>query len=392
MPSAGQNQKHLAKELFSTQDAASIASRTTQLVDINDSASVRSFALSVVSEAAAGSSSSAALLRRSRSTRRFDLVCETSVGRFRFDLNTPQSLLKDADAILAQLKDGHNDNEAGSASSPLSPPCVRHSVSTERASYCVPAACSSLEPVKGRDGQTHERRSAAPRLAEIYCGTRRRSKRQAVHFGFVLACSIRWPPPVGYFKRSEGGGRGATDDSLRHALASFDAAHPPPSSLAARSDRPGSVDPALLRFAPLGMPSSTAVSSSPEQASPSAPFALVPPTNAIHQHPLASAAHWRRRPLPHALHNHRHFHPIPLFDRRPGLSVSTQLFDKSTVASTAAKTSDSRLTSSPLSPPPPTRKSQTEFIEAACRLSSFKVKSIMRPDSRWSQGDSGDVG
>uniref|UniRef100_V5GNM5 Sec39 domain-containing protein n=2 Tax=Kalmanozyma brasiliensis (strain GHG001) TaxID=1365824 RepID=V5GNM5_KALBG len=381
MSSVGQNndaRRQLAKELLSTSGTGSAANRVAQLIDTNDGASARSFGLAVVSQAA----SSPASVGMAHLTAAI-LYARPAVGRFRLDLNTPQSLLKEADAVLAQLNQRHNEHTASSNSSQLG---------------------IALRSALQLDSQ-----SAVPAcqlLALLLSGLREDDAKllndAQLHLGWLISIAeliegqshkpsdldLCWLAAYGGLHQSDGSTQAKEDTEQQQTtafdslLASFDAAHPPPSSLGGRPDRPGVTDPALLRFRAAWDAFCHRLLELTGSASLSAPFALVPESHAV-QRLLSQILRTGDVDLFRSLSTSRASATLsPSQLEALVLDVSTELFDKSNVASTRSR--DVRLSLDVLSALPANSaraKAQKDFIEAACRLSSFKVKSILHPGS-----------
>lgn len=370
--------RQLAKELLSTSDTASAAARVAQLIDTNDGASARSFGLTVVSQAAS------TMTPASGGTAHLTaaiLYARPAVGRFRLDLDTSSSLLKEANAVLAQLNQGHNGRKASSNSSQLG---------------MALRSALQLNP-----------RSAVPAcqlLALLSSGLKEEESRllndAQLHLGWLKSIAalvegqsdkpsdpdLCWLAAYGGAHQSDSSAQAKEEaeqqqrtafDSL---LASFDAAHPPPTSLGGRPDRPGVTDPALLRFRAAWDAFYHRLLELTGSASPSAPFALVQETHAL-QRLLSQILRTGDVDLFRSLSTSSTTSTLPSPQLEDlVLDVSTELFDKSNVASTRSR--DVRLSLDVLSALPASSsraKSQKDFIEAACRLSSFKVKSILHP-------------
>lgn len=364
-----ETRKQLAKDLLSSQDTISVASRLAQLVDTNDSAMIRTFALGVVSEAAVPSVELAVLAVSV-------LYARPAVGGFRLDLNAPHTLLREAGSVLAGLNSKQNGQTRRAATSRLGN--ALHSTLEHDQRNVVPACqLVALLSTESRnevetlisDAQVH----VAWLRSMLTLVEGQSSKPQNLDFCWLAA--------YGGDGQSDHPDNTAKEQQLlafNSLLDSFDASHQPPSSLGGRPDRPASADPALLRFRAAwdAFFHRALELCSP---SPSAALALVDQQFAIRlllSHVLRTGDVDLFRSLSHSPASSAALSQSDL--ESLVLEVSTSLFDAASVASTRSK--DVRLSVDVLAALPASSaraKQQKDFIEAACRLSSFKIKSIL---------------
>ena len=366
--SSHEARRELAKQLLSGQNLESVSKRVVRLVDAYDSAAVRSFALAVVAEARDD-------IKKAHLAAAV-LYARPPAGAFRLDLNTPKSLLDAADAVLAQLTtvtptpsvDGTKLGEA-----------LRSVLTLDQQSVVPAGQLLALLSIGSKD-------DAQRCLSDVALHLRWLREVTALVEGQTdkpARIDLCWLAAFGGDHHPENGREEAEKQqtaALDALLASFDAAHPPPSSLGGRPDRPGSTDAALLRFRAAW---DAFFHRALDLCTRNAPLSLVSP-----QHTL-------RLLLSQVLRTG----DVDLFRSLTStssgstagalssteveelvLGVSTALFDQATVASTRSK--DVRLSLDILSALPAASvraQAQRGFIEAACRLSSFKIKSVRTP-------------
>lgn len=351
--------KQLARELVSTHDAATVASRLTQLVDTKDSALIRAFSFDVVSQTSASGNARTVPLIASV------LYARPAVGNFSLNLDTPAALLKQAEACLSQLKHARVSSQAEISGSRLGD-TLRRSLDLEQ--QCVVPACQLLALLDGAsqeptlvDAQLH-----LSWLASIASVVQAQTSKPALDMCWLAA-----------YGGSHSGSVKVAAQRQREALdaivSSFNAAHPAPASLGGRADR--SLDAAMLRFRAAwdGM-----FHSCLDLIGASAPFSLISKQEAVHRL-LSTVMRTGDVELFRSLADSSCTLSASQLEELV-LDVSISLFDQAAIASMRSK--DVRVSLEILSALPATcarAVSQKHFIEAACRLSTFHIKSVLHP-------------
>ncbi|SNX83325.1 uncharacterized protein MEPE_02032 [Melanopsichium pennsylvanicum] len=359
-----EGRKQLAQQCISTRNTAAVAKRLTQLVDTHDNATVRSFTLSAVSEA----SKPYKLAPLAAAV----LYARPAVGEFRLDLNTSQTLLKEAESLVLQLVRGQNaqkakDSNLGEA--------LRSVFAVDQRS--VVPACQLLALLSATSAEEtaallHEAQQHLAWLRDISALFQDSSSK-------CVGIDLCWLSAFGGAQQTNGVEKEQAS-AFEKLLASFSTSHPPPSSFGGRQERPSTADTQMLRYRAawdqffhtmlaLCGPSS------------SAPFALVSQSQSLQ---LLLRAVLREgdvdlyKTLSASSTTTSTLSETQLEDLV--LRVSMELFDRANVASTRSR--DIRLSSdilSALSSSSSRGKAQKGFIEACCRLSSFKIKSLVKP-------------
>ncbi|CBQ71788.1 conserved hypothetical protein [Sporisorium reilianum SRZ2] len=335
--------QNLASHLLSTLGPTQAVQRTIALLDTHDSLSTRSFALDIASH-----TKSVPLIASV-------LYARPAVGRFSVDLSTPLALLDRAEAVLAQIaRAGHSGRGGESKLSDA----LRSALDRD-AQGCVPAC-----------------------QVQLLAGERDVVEAARLQLGWLKAVKLlvegQSAKPVldmSWFAAYGGNGPSGQEQQIKafdELVQSFDTAHPAPSTIGGRPDR--THDPALLRFRAAWdtfFHASLALTDHAAQ-----PFAHVDKAVAL-ETLLAQLLRTGDVDLFRSLSSSSNTLSPPKLEQLV-LAVSTALFDHATVASTRSR--DIRLALDVLSALPGDSvraRSQRDFIEAACRLSSFKLKSIV---------------
>ncbi|KAJ1029758.1 hypothetical protein NDA13_003000 [Ustilago tritici] len=357
---AGSNreaQKQLAKQILSTaNDADSIGNRLVQVIDTNDSANVRAFALTTISEAAqSGSTGQLASLVAAV------LYARPAVGAFKLDLNIPAALLKQAKEVLGQV----GNTKTNDANSQLQL-ALRGALDVNE--KCIVPACQLLSLLRSNPsasllGQMDMHLSRLRSISALVGGLHTKPELDMCWLAAYAGASGAEVEPKQRSKLSE-------------LVEKFNSAHTPPSSLGGRPGEGAAVDRDLLKFRASW---DAFFHQLLDLCSPSSAFALIPQHDATH---LLLSTILRTGDV--TLFSTLSTSSTPTLPAEEVeelvLEISTQLFDRANAAST--RTKDIRLSLevlSALSSTSTRAKSQREFIEAACRLSGFKVKSIAHP-------------
>ncbi|SPO23049.1 uncharacterized protein UTRI_01727 [Ustilago trichophora] len=365
-----QARTQLAKQLL-VSNSSSISGQLSQLVDTYDSASMRSFAFAVVAEA----NPSAEMARLTAAV----LYARPAVGGFRLDLDTPKSLLDEAEAVLAQqLKGGKSsekrDSKLGKA--------LRNALNVDRKS--VVPSCQLLTLLAKEDavGLLGDAQQHVQWLREITALVEGQNDKPEM----LDLCWIAAFGGAAHLSReSKAEAENQQKAALDTLVTSFATAHPPPSSLSGRpADRPSTADTSTLRFRAAW---DSFFYRTLELCTPLGAFALISQDHATRLL-LAQILRTGDVDLFKSLTSSSSssssssststLSPSELEDLV--LDVSTSLFDQATVASTRSK--DIRLSLSILSSLSVTSTRALafrNFVEAACRLSSFKIRSPLHP-------------
>lgn len=336
--------QHLASQLLSTHTTDQVVQRTIQLLDTHDNLTVRMFGLDIASR-----TSSAALLAAL-------LYAKPPVNAFRLNLETPHILLQLAQTMLSQLQSSRTTSPQGGNSTLLSE-ALRSTLDLDR-DTSVPACQIHLLSQRVDLSQISLHLHWLMAIKTLVEG-------QTVK---PVALDMCWLAAYGGAQPQSGVEQLR---AFRELVESFDAAHPAPIGRAA-------LDQGLVRFrAGWDAFYHDCLALCGGGGGEEAPFAQVAREVAVEK----------------LLSQLLRTGDVELFRKIGGegdvsqtkveemvLDVSTSLFDQARVASTRSK--DVRLSLEVLSALPAESaraKSQKDFIEAACRLSSFKIKSIINP-------------
>lgn len=350
----------VAQQLVAEHDLDAVSQRLTALIDWNDGGDTRAFAIEVIAQAVRSSASSE-LARVAAAT----LYARPAVGGFRLGLEAPEPLMHAAEYVLAQL--------AGQAHATTNPQTklarsLRCALALDAES--VVPACQVLALVTSEDSDEEVVKSMQMHV------------RWLRSIGALLAgqgdkprLDLCWLAAFGGDRRDTAG---KEDDeaqtkqlaALESLMDAFGQANAPPSSLGGRPERAGA-DAGLLRFRAAwdGFFHSTLEVCGAESA-----LALVSRDKAMR---LLLGQVLRTGDVdlftslstgPNALGGEEREQLV--------LDVSSSLFDQASVASTRSK--DVRLALGVLDalPSSPRATAQRDFIDAACRLGSFRIKSI----------------
>ena len=333
---AGSNEgarKQLAQHLASTHDATTLAQRITQLIDTHDSLTVRSFALDIAAQAG-----SVALLA-------CILYARPAVGRDRLGLGTPVSLITQAEAVI----DGLSLSKPVSGSSRLAD-ALHTSLGLDLDS-AVPACQLFALLQSDNDTVVELARKHLSWLRAVMALVEGQSDKPRY--------DLCWMAAFG----GDGSDSKQQMEAFEALLESFNRSHPVPAT-------GGKTDAAVLRFRAAW---DAAFHRLMELTSATGPFALVDQgvaTERLLSRILRTGDVELFRSLSSTL-------PTSKVESLV-LQVSTSLFDSAPIAST--RDPHIRLSLDILSAlAASTAKAQRNFIEAACRLASFKIKSISDP-------------
>ncbi|KAJ1027493.1 hypothetical protein NDA18_003497 [Ustilago nuda] len=358
---AGSNreaQKQLAKQILSTaNDADSIGNRLVQVIDTNDSANVRAFALTTIYEAAqSGSTGQLASLVAAV------LYARPAVGAFNLDLNIPAALLKQSKEVLGQV----GKTKTNDANSQLQL-ALRGALDMDE--KCIVPACQLLSLLRSNP--------SASLLGQMDMHLTRLRSISALVEGLHIKPELDMCWLAAYAGASGAEVEPKQRSKLSELVEKFNCAHTPPSSLGGRPGEGGAVNRDLLKFRASW---DAFFHQLLDLCSPSSAFALIPQHDATYLL-LSTILRTGDVTLFSTLSTSPSTPTLPAEEvEELVLEISTQLFDRANAAST--RTKDIRLSLevlSALSSSSTRAKSQREFIEAACRLSSFKIKSIAHP-------------
>lgn len=333
-------QSDLARQILSSSSPAEVAERVAQVIDTHDSAGVRSFALDLVSQSTELAPLAAAVV-----------YARPAVGGFSFNLNTPTTLLSQADDVLSNLNKGQGGKGGGTLGRAL----------RSAPGSAVPACqLLSLLSSNSKDaiGEARVHLSWLRALVALVEGQSDKPKE----------LDLCWLAAYG----GSGGGKEQQEAALEALLGAFDSSHPPPSALSGRGDRPSSSDPSLLRFRASW---DAFYHRALELCSPDGPLTLIP-MEQVTRTLLSQVLRTGDVDLFTSLSRDCALSEGALEELV--LSVSTSLFDSAPTASSRNK--ETRLSLEVLSALPTARaKTQRDFIEASCRLTSFHIPSPTHP-------------
>ncbi|GAK63408.1 uncharacterized protein PAN0_003c1612 [Moesziomyces antarcticus] len=349
-----------AQQLVAECDVGGVSQRLTALIDSNDGVDTRAFAIEVIAQAARASASPG-LARVAAAT----LYARPAVGGFRLDLDAPASLVKAAEVVLAQLA---GQAHVSTTSQSRLARSLRGALALDAQS--VVPACQVLALVSSEESDEELAKSM-----QMHVRWLRTIGALLAGQGDKPALDLCWLAAYGG-ERRDSAGREDHEAQTQQLVAldslmdAFGTANAPPSSLGGRPERAGA-DAGLLRFRAAwdGFFHSTLDLCGAESA-----LALVSRDKAMRLllgQVLSTGDVDLFTSLstgPNALGGEEREQLV--------LDVSSSLFDQATIASTRSK--DVRLALGVLDalPASPRATAQREFIDAACRLGSFKLKSI----------------
>ncbi|TKY86729.1 hypothetical protein EX895_004369 [Sporisorium graminicola] len=343
--------QQLAQQLLASRGADETVQRVIQLVDTHDSLAVRRFALDVASHAHSVPLIAALLYAR------------PAVGHFRLDLSAPATLLDHAETVLAQLD--KTERKSGQGEGAGLSDALRSALDLDPHSI-VPACQVQLITGAGDGDVLMQARLHVSWLRAVKALVEAQTEKPVLDLCWLAA-----------YAGNGSSGQDKQMSAFDELLASFDSAHPPPGSIGGRPDR--AQDPALLKFRATWV--AFFHSCLELTGGETVPFAHVGKALAVEKllsQVLRTGDVELFRSLSYSSSATGALSPSKL--EQLVLDVSTLLFDQATVASTRSK--DIRLSLEVLSALPgdsARARSQRDFIEAACRLSSFKIKSIVHP-------------